>query len=194
MRIFLYKDCWLFLSGASISSSPSHHYLSIGKRSDTLNSTQKRVSDRPTHQRRQDCCAVHESACIGSDHLRPAATLVGERAIDVGEQQLSVCAKEIYKYRRLDTWSLHCRPLSFRLSSSSVGLSDRTARACEPSRPSQLHLRPTISRRFGDARFRHKPYRSHNHHVFLNTTLLPSGLRATQPPPWRNSTPWTSSS
>lgn len=87
---FLYKNQWLFLSGASI---PSHHYLlSIGKRSDTLYSTQKRVSDRPTHQRRQDCCAVHESACIGSDHLRPAATLVGERAIDVREQQLSVCA------------------------------------------------------------------------------------------------------
>jgi hypothetical protein len=71
---------------------------------------QKRVSDGPTSTSRLLGCSASDqtiSALCG-----PATS---ERAIDVGERQLSVCAAvcfsfDLIKHACLDTWSLCCRP------------------------------------------------------------------------------------
>lgn len=136
-------------------SSLRHSFT--GKRSGTQ---RRRGSRKVRHQRRQDCWAVHESCASDQTISAPPPRLGSERSTCVNNNFLFV----LFSARNPPRTPLfgYVVPLlstsPFPPHHSFVRPSDRTARALDPpglSPSDHLHLRPTISRRFGDARFRH---------------------------------------
>lgn len=139
------------------SISPSHHYIFIHRQ--TLGLSTQRVSDCPTG---------HESAHrIRPSSAPPPRWLESERSTWVNNNFLLVLWKSTNTAVWIRGHFAVDRFLSFLAHHTFVCLIAQHERSNPPgfSHSDQLHLRPTISRRFGDARFRH-----HSHIAVIFTT------------------------